>query len=396
MQRVPLPDCPLYVPDGASKPLAASKWGSVISLVDGAAMQIPIEELHEPTVKWLRKMNPGWSVEELKTTMGLSSSPLPPTPKEGNNSKVTLEKEEGMSDTRSSSDNEDAVCTEAGYEADVNIHQRVGPKKKSWDKLTEEPQPPTCSYQEYDDLAEVPMCEVELDNLHKEKLIELLALKSLVQHIVEVCTDKENGNKAMPCGWPCSQKDAETSKQILEEKIFQLGEKEQERMFKEKWETHYHGLCSREEELQAFYMSQLSEEELLPGEESDEEEDNDYYVDLTGLIMDLQAAERQECGKSNLKSDDGFDEALKKHPAELQGLTRKHNVVLDPLLSPGSCKKLIQIDLEVTNEHKNSTLRSRPIPLNEEDEKKTMRQIYECCDAKLMSRCEGKEFRKHC
>ena len=29
VQRVPLPDCPLYVPDGASKPLAAPKWGSV-------------------------------------------------------------------------------------------------------------------------------------------------------------------------------------------------------------------------------------------------------------------------------------------------------------------------------------------------------------------------------
>ena len=128
----------------------------------------------------------------------------------------------------------------------------------------------------------------------------------------------------------------------------------------------------------------------------DEEEDNDYYVDLTGLIMDLQAAERQEYGKSNLKSDDGFDEALKKHPAELQGLLRKHKVVFGPLMSPGSCKKLIQMDLEVTDEHKNSTLRSRPIPLNEEDEKETMRQIYECCDAKLMSRYEGKEFPKHC
>ena len=34
--------------------------------------------------------------------------------------------------------------------------------------------------------------------------------------------------------------------------------------------------------------------------------------------MDLQAAERQEYGKSNLKSDNGFDEALKKHRVELQ------------------------------------------------------------------------------
>ena len=291
MQRVPLPDCLLYVPNGAGKPLAAPKWGSVISLVDGAAMQIPIEELHKPTVKWLTKKKRGWSVEELKTTMGLSSSTLPTTPKDDTISKVTPEKEEGMSDTRNNNDDENAVCSESGYEADVNIHQRVGPKKKSWHKLTEEQQPPTCSYQEYEDLAEVLMCEVELDNLHKEKSIELLALESLVQHNVEVCTDKENVKKAMPCGSPCSRKDAETSKQILEEKIFQLGQKEQERMLKEKWKTHYHGPCSREEELQAFCMSELSEEEVSPGEESDKEEDNEYYVDLTELIMDLQVAE---------------------------------------------------------------------------------------------------------
>ena len=144
---------------------------------------------------------------------------------------------------------------------------------------------------------------------------------------------------------------------------------------KEKWKTHYHGPCSTEEELQAFYMSEMSEEDFSPGEKSDEdEEDNDYCVDLTGLIINLQAAERQECGKSSLKSDDGFDEALKKRPAELQGLLRKQKVVFRPLMSPGSCKKLIQMDLGVTDEHKNSTLRSRPILLNEEDEKETMRQ----------------------
>ena len=81
-------------------------------------------------------------------------------------------------------------------------------------------------------MAEVVMCEVELDSLHKEKSIELLALESSVQHNVEVCTDKEKGKKAMPCGWPCSREEGETSKRILKEKIFQFGEKQQERMLK--------------------------------------------------------------------------------------------------------------------------------------------------------------------
>ena len=122
MQRVFLPDCPLYVPDRVSKPLAAPKWGSVIIFVDGAAMQIPIEELHEPTVKWWTKMNRGWSVEELKDTMGMSWSPPPSTPKEDTNSKETPEKEEDVPETGSNSDDEDAVCSASGYQADVNIH----------------------------------------------------------------------------------------------------------------------------------------------------------------------------------------------------------------------------------------------------------------------------------
>ena len=85
-------------------------------------MQIPIEELHEPPVKWLTKMNRGWSVGELKATMRMSSSALPLTPNEDTSSKETPEKEEDVSKTGSNSDDDDAVCSASGYEADVNIH----------------------------------------------------------------------------------------------------------------------------------------------------------------------------------------------------------------------------------------------------------------------------------
>ena len=167
-------------------------------------------------------------------------------------------------------------------------------------------------------------------------------------------------------------------------------------MLKEKWKTYYHGPCSREEELQAFYMLELSEEELSPGEESEEQEDNDYYVDLTGLIMDLQAAERQEYGKSNLKSGDGFEESVEeasgrtaRSPTQTQGGVRSSYVT----------RVMQKADTNGPRSHRRAqelTLRCRPIPLNEEDQKETMRQIYECCDVKLMSRYEGKEFPKHC
>ena len=93
-------------------------------------------------MKHLTKMNRGWSVEELKATIRMSSSPLPSTPKEDTNSKETPEKEEDVPETGSNSDDDDPVCSESGYEADVNIHRRVGPKKKRWHNLTDEHQPP--------------------------------------------------------------------------------------------------------------------------------------------------------------------------------------------------------------------------------------------------------------
>ena len=43
--RVPLPDVPLYVPDGAKTPLPAARWGSVASNIDASDGSIPLSDL---------------------------------------------------------------------------------------------------------------------------------------------------------------------------------------------------------------------------------------------------------------------------------------------------------------------------------------------------------------
>ena len=95
---------------------------------------------------------------------------------------------------------------------------------------------------------------MELDHSHGETWIELLALESLVQHNLEIRTVKENGKKA--------NREADPQGEDIS-----VGREGEEQILKEKWKTDYHGPCSREEELQALDMSELSEKELSPGEE---------------------------------------------------------------------------------------------------------------------------------
>ena len=73
-------------------------------------------------------------------------------------------------------------------------------------------------------------------------------------------------------------------------------------MLKKKWKTHYHGPNSCDEEARAFYLAELREEDEISSEgesEDNEPEDEEevFYVDLTGLVEHLSAAERREFGK---------------------------------------------------------------------------------------------------
>ena len=48
--RVPTPDVPLYLPDGATSPLPAPRWGSIASLIDGNDCDISLDELNPQVV----------------------------------------------------------------------------------------------------------------------------------------------------------------------------------------------------------------------------------------------------------------------------------------------------------------------------------------------------------
>ena len=68
--RVPIPDVPLYLPDGATRPLPAPRWGSIASLIDGNDCDISLDELNPQVVKFLHRVNRGLTRSDLLTQYG--------------------------------------------------------------------------------------------------------------------------------------------------------------------------------------------------------------------------------------------------------------------------------------------------------------------------------------
>ena len=63
--RVPIPDVPLYLPDGATSPLPAPRWGSIASLIDGNDCDISLEQLNPQVVKFFHRVNCGLTRSDL-------------------------------------------------------------------------------------------------------------------------------------------------------------------------------------------------------------------------------------------------------------------------------------------------------------------------------------------
>ena len=51
--RVPIPDVPLYLPDKATSPLPAPRWGRIATLIDGNDCDVSLDELYPQVIKFL-------------------------------------------------------------------------------------------------------------------------------------------------------------------------------------------------------------------------------------------------------------------------------------------------------------------------------------------------------
>ena len=78
--RVSIPDVPLYLPDGATSPLLAPRWGSIALLIDGNDCDILLDELNPQVVKFLHQVNCGLNRSHLLKRYGHDT--LATTPKD--------------------------------------------------------------------------------------------------------------------------------------------------------------------------------------------------------------------------------------------------------------------------------------------------------------------------
>ena len=123
---------------------------------------------------------------------------------------------------------------------------------------------------------------------------------------------------------------------------------------------------------------------------------NEIYLDVSALLSECYSIFRDEYGKSNLAAADDFEVKIKNLPTKIQEVLRRRKVAFGPLMAHGSCEKLVTIDLELMDEHKNTTVRSKLFPASKADSEEIMREITECIAADVAEKYEQAEYPKHC
>jgi len=93
-----------------------------------------------------------------------------------------------------------------------------------------------------------------------------------------------------------------------------------------------------------------------------------------------------------------FEKDIKKFDGQpkLQNLLRKYKEVFGPLPKPGSGCKLVEMDIELKDEHKGKTLRQKYWPMPQEDAEEIEKQVQELVNAGLVEAFPLGTFPKHC
>ena len=83
-------------------------------------------------------------------------------------------------------------------------------------------------------------------------------------------------------------------------------------------------------------------------------------------------------------------------PSKIQEVLLRRKTAFGPLIAHGSRDKLASMDLELLDEHKNTTVHSKPFPASKANSEEIMRLITECIAADLAEKYEQAEYPKHC
>ena len=123
---------------------------------------------------------------------------------------------------------------------------------------------------------------------------------------------------------------------------------------------------------------------------------DDVYLDIWALLSECYSVSRDEYRKSNLAAADDFEEKIKILRSKIQEVLRRGKIAFGPFMAHGSCETLVTMDLELMDEHKNNTVRSKPFSASKAHSEEIMCQITECIAADLAEKYQQAEYPRHC
>ena len=273
--------------------------------------------------------------------------------------------------------------SEDGFLADLNIAQPL-----KYDRFPS-------IHESYSDRIEDLLNEVDLEDSVlggvQNVTMSCLALHAMQEYGVTMQVEVDKAGMSNPRGWPVSKDDLRSLKEKIELRIFQISEEQQRLELKDRWKSHYSEFTGRSvdgDEADLFYQYLDDDCFIVDG--------NDVYLDVSALLSECYSVSRDEYGKSNLAAADAFEEKIKNLPSKIQEVLRRRKVAFGPLMAHGSCEKLVTMDLEWMDEHKNTAVRSKAFPASKADSEEIMRQITECIAADLAEKYEQAEYPKRC
>ena len=107
---------------------------------------------------------------------------------------------------------------------------------------------------------------------------------------------------------------------------------------------------------------------------------------------------KQEKGRSNHHAEEIFSEKLESLNLDprLTKLIKNYQEVFGALPPPFSCKKLVQMDLQLKPEFEGSVVRRRPCPTPQNQIDEIERHIQECIDGGLIEEYKHGDYPRHC
>ena len=254
--RVPIPDVPLSLPDGATSPLPAPRWGSIVSLIDGNDFDISLDELNPHLVKFLHRVNRRLSRSDILKRYRHDTPATTP--------KDESEVPEMHPPTESDEEQNAGVRDAEVDKVDIHLEEvSEEPAEVQWDEVSEDgyladlnmPQPlkydPCPSiHEDYSDRIEDLLNEVDLkDSVMggvQDFTMLCLALHAMQEYGVTMQVEEDKARIANPRGWTVSKDDLRSLKEGIELRIFQISEEQQRLELKDKWKSHYNeftGIC---------------------------------------------------------------------------------------------------------------------------------------------------------